>query len=191
MASHTLIDAYLARLARRLPADAIDELGDGLIQTYEQYLARDLEPAVASRAAIDEFGRAEEVLAAFTRHAPGRRTAAVLLATGPALGACWATSLILGRAWTWPIPTAAKLPFGLVLLAVAAVLATAVTSRYDYARTRLAALGGAGLILLDAGMLVTVWLAAPAIIWPMALAIPASLARIGFTVQSLPRILAR
>jgi hypothetical protein len=41
------------------------------------------------------------------------------------------------------------------------ILATVVTSGHDDARTRLAALGGAGLILLDAAMLVAVWLAAP------------------------------
>ncbi|HZD03138.1 MAG TPA: permease prefix domain 1-containing protein [Actinomycetes bacterium] len=191
MASHALIDAYLAGLGRRLPADATDELIDGLTETYEHHLARGLEPASAATTAIREFGQTEEILAAFTRHAPGRRTAAALLVTGPLLGGCWGASLVMGRAWTWPIPTAAKLPFGLALLAVVAVLATAAISRHDYARTRLAALGGAGLVLLDAAMLLAVWLAAPAIIWPMAFAIPASLARISFTVQSLPRILAR
>jgi len=190
VAGHALIDAYRAELGRRLPADAIDELIDGLVETYEQHLAHGLEPAGAATAAISEFGHPEEVLAGFTRLAPGRRTAAALLATGPALGACWATSLIVGRAWTWPIPTAVSMTFFLTLLAVVAILAAAATSRRDYVRTRLAAPGGAGLVLLDAAMLVAVWLVAPAIVWPMAVAIPASLARICFTVRSVPRVLA-
>lgn len=190
MAGHALIDAYLAELGRRLPADAIQELTDGLMETYQHHLANGLEPAIAATAAVGEFGRAEEIMAAFTRQAPGRRTAAALLATGPAFGACWGAALIIGRAWTWPIPAAAGLPFGLVLLAAVAALVTAATSRHDYARTRLAVAGGAGLVLLDGAMLAAVWLAAPAVTWPMALAIPASLARIGFTVRSLPRVLA-
>ena len=35
MASHDLIEAYLAELRRRLPADTVDELADGLIETYD------------------------------------------------------------------------------------------------------------------------------------------------------------
>jgi hypothetical protein len=191
VASHALIDAYLAELGRQLPAGTVDELTDGLAETYKHHLASGLQPASAATAAITEFGDADQIAAAFTRQAPGRRTAVALLATGPLLGACWGTSLLIGRAWTWPIPTAARLAFGLTLLAVVTALATAATSRRGYARTRLAAPGGAGLVLLDTAMLVAVWLAAPAIVWPMALAIPASLARICFTVRSLPRILAR
>lgn len=191
MASHALIDAFLAELGRRLPAGTVDELTDGLAETYEHHLARGLQPASAATAALAEFGDADQIATAFTRHAPGRRTAVALLATGPLLGASWGASLLVGRAWTWPIPTAARLAFGLTLLAVITILATAATSRNGYARTRLAAPGGAGLVLLDTAMLVAVWLAAPAIVWPMALAIPASLVRIGFTVQALPRILAR
>jgi hypothetical protein len=190
MASHALIDAYLAELGRRLPADTVDELRDGLTETYERHLAGGLQPPGAAGAAIREFGGADEISAAFTRDAVGRRTAAVLLATGPALGLCWGVSLVVGRAWGWPIPTAARLAFGLTLLGVVALLATAATSRRSYARTRLAAVGGAGLILLDTLMIVAVWLAAPAVAWPMVVAICASLTRIGLTLRSLPRVLA-
>jgi hypothetical protein len=189
MAGHALIDSYLAELARRLPGDAVDELSDGLTETYEHHRAQGLEPASAARATITEFGQPNEIVAAFIRRAPGRRTAAVLLVTGPAVGACWATALVIGRAWTWPIPTAAKASFGLTLLAMVTILAAA-TSRHDYGRARLAALGGAGLVLLDVTMIVAVWLAAPAMVWPMAVAIPASLTRISFIVRSVPRVLA-
>jgi hypothetical protein len=81
--------------------------------------------------------------------------------------------------------------FGFALFAVVATLIAVATSRDDYRRTRWAAAGGAGLITLDATMLVTVALAAPALVWPMAVAIPASLTRIGLIVRALPCILVR
>jgi hypothetical protein len=40
-------------------------------------------------------------------------------------------------------------------------------------------------------MLAAVLLAAPAFVWPMALAIPASLARVGITLRRLPSTVAR
>jgi hypothetical protein len=39
-------------------------------------------------------------------------------------------------------------------------------------------------------MLAAFALAAPALVWPLAVAVPASLTRIGLTVRSLPRVLA-
>ena len=37
MASHQLIDAYLGSVAPRLPADTVDELADGLTETYRRH----------------------------------------------------------------------------------------------------------------------------------------------------------
>lgn len=190
MARHTLINAHLAELARRLPAHALDELADGLAETYEQHLARGLDPTAAAHTAIAEFGHPGQIAAAFVHHAPGRRAALALLITGPVFAACWGPSLILSHAWTWPVPALAALVFGLTLLGVVAALATAATS-HDYPRTRLAAAGAIGLIVLDLALVVAVLLAAPALVWPMALAIPASLTRIGLTVRALPHLLAR
>jgi hypothetical protein len=48
-----------------------------------------------------------------------------------------------------------------------------------------------GLVTLDLAMLAAVLLAAPAFVWPMALAIPASLARVGITLRRLPSTVAR
>ena len=180
MASHTLIEAHLAKLAQRLPGALVDELADGLIETYEQHLARGLSPDAAATIAIAEF----------IRQAPGRRGALVLLATGPIAAALWAPSLILGHAWTWPIPTPVPIGFGLTLLAVVGILIAA-TSRHRYPRTRLAGVGALGLIVLDTAALSAVLLAAPTLVWPMALAIPASLTRIGLTARALPHLLAR
>lgn len=191
MPGHVLIDTHLATLARHLPPDTVDELADGLAETYRQHRDRGLDPDAAATAAVAEFGSPAQIVAGFTRQAPGRRTALALLSTGPLFAACWGPSLVLSHAWTWPVPTAATVGFATVLIAVVATLIIAATSRRNYRRTRLAALGAGGLILLDAAMLAAVGLAAPTVVWPMALAIPASLARIGLTLHTVPAILAR
>jgi hypothetical protein len=189
MAGHQLIDEHLGRLAAQLPADAVDELADGLIEAWQHRLAAGLPPADAARAAIAEFGSADQITRAFVTQSPGRRTALALLATGPMVGLCWGASLVTARAWTWPVPTAAMVAFGLTLLAVVAALVSAATSRGSYRRTRLGAAGGAALVTLDAAMLATVLTVAPVLVWPMVVAIPASLVRIGLTVRCLPRAL--
>jgi hypothetical protein len=133
MAGHHLIDGYLAMLARQLPPDAVDELADGLTETYLRQRSAGLEPDAAARAAITEFGAPGTVLAAFAGQATGR----------------------------------------------------------GYRRTRLAAGAGLGLIGLDGTLLATVMLIAPPFAWPMALAVPASLARMVLTARVMPRLLAR
>jgi hypothetical protein len=185
VASHQLIDDYLAELGRRLPANAVDELTDGLIETWRHHLAAGLPAARAAQAAIAEFGTSEEVTTAFVTQSPDRRTAVALLASGPLVGACWGASLTVGRAWTWPVPAPVAAVFGATLLAVVAALVSAATSRHSYRRARLGALGGLGLVALDAAMLFAVLFAAPRIVWPMAAAIAASLARIALTLRSL------
>lgn len=191
MAGHQLIDQHLAELARRLPAQVVDELADGLQQTWQHHLTGGLPPVDAARAAIAEFGTTAQITAAFTACAPGRRTAQVLLVSGPVAGLCWGVSLIAGRAWTWPVPTAALIAFGMALFATVATLLAAATSRRSYHRTRLGGLGGLGLLVLDAAMLTAVIFAAPGLVWPMAFAVPFSLARIGWTLRALPATLAR
>lgn len=190
MAGDALIERHLAALARQLPAAAVDELADGLVETYEHHLACGLDRVAAAEAAVAEFGDPAQIIASFSRQAPGRRAAITLLATGPVFAVCWGPSLILGHAWVWPIPTTATVLFGLALLGVVATLVIAATSRHDYHRTRLAAPGGIGLVLLDTAALAAVLFAAPALVWPMAIAIPVSLARIAFTVRLVPHVLA-
>jgi hypothetical protein len=191
VAGHQLIDDHLARLARHLPAGTVDELADGLTETWHHHLAGGLPPAAAAQAAIGEFGTPEQISGAFIAQAPGRRTARLLLATGPPIGICWGASLITAQVWTWPIPAAAAATLAAALLAVVAALALAATSRRSYRRTRLGAVGGLGLLTLDAAMLAGVILVAPTLVWPMAVAIPASLARIGLTLRTLPTVLSR
>ncbi|WP_433007964.1 hypothetical protein [Kribbella sp. CA-294648] len=190
MAGRDLIDGYLAELARRLPVEAVEELADGLEETFQRQLRRGQSPTDAARSAIIEFGRPQLVAAAFARHSPGRRTAIALLVSAPAFAGLWGATLLTGHVWTWGIPVAVAAAFGAVLLAVAATLGVVARSN-NCATVRLAGPAALVLILLDLGMLMAVALAAPAMTWAMALAVPASLIRIALAGRNLPRVFAR
>ena len=45
MAGHQLIDDYLTSLARRLPDEVVDELADGLAETFQHHRDTGLVPA--------------------------------------------------------------------------------------------------------------------------------------------------
>ena len=186
-----LTGAYLADLRRRLPAGIVDEIADGLAEAREHHLARGLSGLDAAHAALAEFGDARQLAAQFTRHAPGRRTARIMLASGPAAGACWAAALITTRAWTWPVPPAARIAFGAALLLAVAALASAATSRHSYRRTRLAAPASIALIILDTAMIAAALLTAPAFTWVLAAATAASLSRSGLAARLVPRTVTR
>jgi hypothetical protein len=190
VAGHQLIDDYLAELARRLPADDVDELADGLEETFRHHQRRGLSAACAAAAATAEFGHPDLIVKEFIRQAPGRRAALALLASGPMFAALWGSSLISAQAWTWSIPLGAAVAFGAGLLAVVATLVAAAVTR-SYQRTRLTGPACGLLAVLDGAMLAAIALAASALSWPMALAIPASIIRIGLAVRTVPRVLAR
>lgn len=192
MASHALIDEQLAALHRRgLPMATIDELADGLIQTYDQRLQDGLEPDRAATTAIAEFGTLEEISEAFGRHSPGHRAAVALLTTGPMVGVCWAASFIAGQAWTWPHAGLAGLILATGLLLTVALLETARLSYRNYPQTKAASLIGSISVLgFDTALLATITVAAPVFVWPMVLAAAGSIARIAFTVRVIPAILA-
>jgi hypothetical protein len=185
-----LISAYLADLHRRLPAGITEELADGLAAAREQHQAGGLDADDAARAAVAEFGNAGNLAEEFTRHAPGRRAARFLLASGPAVGICWGVALIAARAWTWPVPAAVRLAAGAILLATVGVLAGAATSRRSYRRTRLAVPGGIALIALDMTMITAALTIAPAVTWVLTIAAAASATRIGLALRLVPRVLA-
>jgi hypothetical protein len=190
VAGHQLIDDYLAELVRRLPADAVDELADGLEEAFRHHQRRGLSAAGAAAAATSEFGNPDLIVREFIRQAPGRRAALALLASGPLFAGLWGSSLISAQAWTWPIPLGAAAAFGATLLAVVATLVIAVLSR-SYQRTKLTGPACALLAALDGAMIAAIAMTAPALSWPMALAIPASIVRIGLALRTVPRILTR
>ena len=187
MASHELIDAYIIKLARRLPANAVDELADGLVEAWHVHLGRGLTPERAAQAAIAEFGSADRIADEFIAQAPGRHIARVLLATGPVMGVIWGASLISAKVWTWPIRVGTGTVYAAGLLCVVVILIAAATSRHSYGRTRLGTAGALALVVLDTTMIAAVAYLAPMLVWPMAIALPASLARIGLVIQLMPR----
>lgn len=125
MSDPGLIRDYLAALAEQLPAPLVDELADGLDQTYRRYLRQGLGPDAAAGAAVAEFSELRIIAAAFNRVSPARRAARRLLAAGPVAGGCWGAALITGRAWTWPVPAATGLLLGAALVVVGGLLALA------------------------------------------------------------------
>jgi hypothetical protein len=187
MADRDLIQTYLAELARRLPAETVEELADGLEETFQHQLRRGLSPAEAAHAAIAEFGRPAQVTAAFAHQSSARRTAIALLATAPVFAGLWGTTLITAHVWNWKIPPAAVVGFGAILLAVAATFAVIARSS-NPTTARLAGPASAAVILLDLAMMTAVVAAAPAVTWPMVLAIQASLIRVALAGRNLPRL---
>jgi hypothetical protein len=192
MAEHELISTQLNILAVRLPAPAVDELADGLYEAYETQLAEHRDPDAAAHLALAQFGDADTVTAAFIRHSPWRRTALALLATGPLIGALWATTLITSQAWDWPISTPVRVIYGATLLTIVLTLALSSRARTAYNRTRWAtATGAIGLVILDALMLTAIAILEPALSWPLTLAVAASLIRAMTTLRMIPALLAR
>ena len=187
MAEPRLIRTYRATLARRLPPAIVDELADGLEQTYRRHLDAGLGPDSAARAAVDEFGDADVLADLFAADAPARHAARLLLGIGPLVGTCWAVLLVLTRAWDWPVPELGKACAGALLAAVIALLAIAAcTDSYQRAQ-HAATLACVGLIALDSTLGTAMLLPAAAHGWLMVLA-AAGYARILFAARSLRRI---
>jgi hypothetical protein len=186
-----LIADYLAVLSRQLPGLVVEELADGLEQTYRCHLGRGLAPQAAAEAAVAEFGAPELIAAEFARAHPARRAARRLLAAGPVVGCCWAAALVTGRAWTWPVPVTARIVPGLALVAVIVLLALAARGTRYRSVGRAGAAGCIGIVMLDAVMIVGVLAADPAVRQAAVLAVAASAARIGYSARLLRPVLTR
>lgn len=184
----SLITGYLAALARELPPSVVDELADGLHETYDRFLHDGLDHDAAARAAVTEFGDPGLIAASFAAACPGRRLARHLLAAGPAVGLCWAAALVSSRAWAWPVLPAVPIAAGAALLTCVAMLAAAAFGRSYRAITRAAATACTTITVLDLALIgITVRLAAwPS--WELAMAIAASGLRIGYSMRALPRL---
>lgn len=188
MAEPRLIRDYLAELEARLPPELVEELADGLDETYCHHLAAGLDARAAARAALAEFGDHATIATAFTRTAPARRAARALLFAGPVVGGCWAVALIRARAWDWPVPTAIPLVLAAALTAsIALLLMAAFCDRYRTSR-RAAVVALLGLVALDVAL---PGLLAPSGLlrgWPLIVASALSLARAGLATRALRRI---
>lgn len=185
MAEASVITDYLTALSAQLPAPVVEELADGLDQTCQRYLNQGLTPAAAARAAVAEFGTPEVILASFTRLSPARLAARRLLASGPVVGGCWTIALITGRAWSWPVPVAARVLVGVALVGIIGLLVTAASGTKYRSIRRAGTAGCIGITALDAAMLLTATIAVPAVAWPLILALAASAVRLTFTARAL------
>jgi hypothetical protein len=186
VSDHPLIEAYLRDLRARLPAEEVLELAAGLADTYDDLRARGLDADAAARTALADFGAAKDVTAAFDRITPGRRAARWRRAAGPVLGTCWVVALLTGHAWEWPVTAATRVGFAAILVTAIALLVVTATSSYRHARragmTVVAATGG--MVLVDVTAVSVVAVSAPALTWPLALAVAASLTRLGLTTRA-------
>ena len=189
MAQSRVIGGYLAELSAQLPAPIVAELADGLDQTRRRYLGQGLSADAAADAAVSEFGEPQVVIAAFTGASPARRAARRLLVTGPLVGACWGTALIIDRAWTWPVPAGGLIVLGMALITVISLLAAAAFGSRYRSVGRAGAAGCLGITALDVTMLAVIMLTAPAVIWPVIVAVSASVARLTFTTRNLRPVL--
>jgi hypothetical protein len=190
VAGHELIERHLQALARRLPRPVVEELADGLLASYEDQLERLGDPEAAAKAALADFGDADMITVAFVRVSPGRATAIRLLIIGPIVGLSWGAAFITGQGWAWSIPLPSRLAFGVTLGLAVLMLITAVRERYYYRTVRLAALGGAGsMVILDSVMLGTTVVLVPPPSLLLVLALTASLVRILLVVRAAPALI--
>jgi HAAS domain-containing protein len=189
MSGPGLIAEYLSALSRQLPGAVVEELSDGLEETYRRHVTLGLRPEAAARAAVAEFGDPRVIAAEFIRTHPARRAARRLLAAGPVVGSCWAVALIAGRAWTWPVPVIAAIVPGLALLTVAALLAVAAFGGRYRATGRAGTAGCVGTIALDASLIVAVAVTDPVITWAAVAAMTVSAIRVGFSARLLRPVL--
>jgi len=185
-----LITSYLGALASRLPGSVVEELAGGLEDTYRRHLGLGLAPEAAAQAAVAEFGAPELIAAEFARAHPARLAARRLLAIGPLVGLCWVVALITGRAWTWPVPLAARIVPGVMLVAVVALLAVAARGIRYRPVGRAGTAGCVGTAALDTFMIIGVLAADPAARWAVAVAVTASAARLGLSARLLRPVVA-
>ena len=184
-----LIRGDLADLSADLPGRIVDELADGLDETYRRYLGQGLDPDAAAQEAVAEFGEPRRIVAAFAHASRGRTTARRLLAAGPAVGMCWAVILITARAWQWPVPVVARALFGVALITVIGLLAAAALGRHYRLVCRAAAAACVGTAMLDAVMITTVLVFVHILVWPVAAAVALSACRATFALRNVPHAL--
>ncbi len=183
-----LIRGYLQVLASQLPASIVDELADGLTETYRFHLSRGLSAEAAAEAAVREFGSPEEILAGFARVNPARRAARRLLGLGPVVGGCWMAALVTSRVWPGPLP--ARVGVSLALLASIGLLAVAALVRRYRVSVFSGRAGFAGFAALDTALIAGVVILAGSLTWVTALAMAGSMVRLALCARALRPALA-
>ena len=211
MAGDRLIEAYLAEVARRLPAGRrtragiLDELRDGL---YEAVDRAGQPPAEAARAAVRGFGAPDAVAAAFASELATvrvRRTLWAYVATGPLVGVWWLLAFVPhpwapagGPGAVWAAIPVLPLIAVAILTAAGTLAATGRATRWVPAASPYQALTAASgvavaCIAVDTAALGALGgsiLAGRPLPWLVAgVAVAASLIRIGASAPALGRLL--
>lgn len=218
------IEAYLAEVSTRLSgpsrtrSDIVAELRGGLLDATDAYRSAGLLAAEALAAATAEFGEPRTIAAAFGPElglARARRTALVLIATGPLIGLLWAAAVLTSRIgagggppWTWgglPMGSRLAVPavaFAVVLSVVAALMVVTTTGRLTrwvgpkaHLAPAVATVASFGATAADAIILVLLAIQltiSPATLspWPVAAAAMASLIRFSLAGNAGRRCLA-
>ncbi|HEY5356297.1 MAG TPA: hypothetical protein VIJ82_01150 [Streptosporangiaceae bacterium] len=190
MAEPRLIRDYQSSLSAQLPASIVDELADGLSETYRSYRRQGLAPDIAAQAAVEEFGEPQVIVDEFARVHPARRTARKLLVTGPAVGACWAATLITSQAWALPVPLSVRILLGLAVIATIGLLAASAVGTTYRLTARAGIAGCAAIAVLDTAMITSMMFAIPSITWITIAAVAASAMRMTFSARTLTRLVA-
>lgn len=118
----------------KVRATIVAEIGDGLADAVTDHLDRGCPPAQAEQRVINEFGSPALVAGEFVpvlATAQVRRSALVLLRTGPLVGAWWLATALLGPPIAAPVTvtTAIIVAAALVITVPCVVFAVTVTGR--------------------------------------------------------------
>jgi hypothetical protein len=206
-AAVAVIDGYLTRLGARLPGPGrtrtaiLAEIGDGLIEATDKHLAHGLEPGMAARVAVAEFGDADALARAFAGElaaGTAQRIGLGLIVTGPAVGVAWLTAWRQHTGLGWlaqisAIPASAPLLLAVLAVGVPAALFAA---RHGFGGTPRrvtavafvacgAAAAGDASLLAGSVSTVSTWS------WPFAVALAASLIRLTVVGAAARRCAAR
>lgn len=98
-------------------------------------------------------------------------------------------SLVLTRAWNWPIPIVARAGFATILVSTILALAIARVAR-TWRHAVVAAYAAMGLIVLDVALIGVAPTVVPSMPWILSLAVAVSASRSEFAARSIPQILA-
>jgi hypothetical protein len=190
MAERDLIHWYNDVLRSELPSGLAEEVADGLAEANAKYLRHGLSAADAAAATVAEFGDPRAIVNAFVQDSAARRVARALVATGPAVGLCWAAALIVASAWDWRLPVATPVALGMMLTATIIVLLTALLGHRYSVVHRAGIAGCLGLGVVDISVITSVAVVAPSFRGLLLLAASASTVRLVFVARALRPVLA-
>lgn len=187
MTGAQLLEEYEASLSHRLPRHHVDEVLDGLCETYNAHRSEMADEDAAVRAAIRDFGDTDIIVAEFVRQSAGRRLARILLASGPLVGLFWAITLISDSGWTPHAPSPLLAGIASILVTTVVTLMATAVEATDYRRARTTArIGAVALLVLDVGMICAAVALSGSAMWALVVALAMSSVRAGFVLRSLP-----